>query len=368
LKVGWGYDSNVFKRYGEAMPGYPEAATIVDSQYLSLVSQLGVELSIEDFIGEVNYRIHLTNYQREKASRQSSTDYPEIQGLHKLLWRGSDRLEFKMEEEFKRTSEPIVQDLPQEWGRKRIKRFSNRLLGEISYRTRSDFLLLRGRFIWFKNDYEKRVEDFNYDQIVGIFDLNYCLLPKTTASFQIRFKDTLWDTAEMAQQKNFKSWTVYPSLSGQVTEKMGVKLALGYQGIFYQTGEFQAKPVGVLTVKEKFSPDKEGALTFERQVQPSLSAQTYTNNLIGLDGKWRNFLRRRLGWEMRLVFNFRQYGYLNPYDVEQFHFKSALKYKFGSFLECLQVAIEYIFEASRSEIKSYCYDDHVFGVLMEFSY
>ena len=360
VKIKYGYDTNVFRRSSEVLPGYSTPLTQVASGYIDVIPEVGLESEIGNLNLISNVRIHLTYYQDPEASRQSSTSSPEFNGDHLARWKSTGGgLNLDLEEKWKLTSDPIVQDVPQPLGGERVKRFYNQLAGNLAYTSLSGFFIGKLRYDWETNQYRhKLLEEMNYDiQSVTLRGENR-FLPKTGVSLSLRYRNTHWKSPDYGRDRNYDSLNLSAFFNGQITEKLGSILSLGYEEVFFRNGGFSGKPVGMLEMVFKPTAASNLNLRYQRSTNPSLTSGTFINNIFAITAELQSLGLQ--GPEVSLGFDLSldQYQKLEARTVKLYHSHAGFLYQFGGALEWLKLGLEYDMELSRCNKPGYTYDAH----------
>ena len=360
IHLKYGYHSNVFRRSTKVLPGYSEPLTRIASGYLDVVPELGASMGIMNWLLLNNLRMHLTYFHNQEAEKQSTTSFPEFLGDHLAKWRSRGRgFAADVEEKWKITSEPIVQDVPQQVGGERIRRFYNKLGGRGAFTSRSGYFAAKMSYLWERNQYlEDRLSLLNY----GIHNITLhgenAFLPKTSAGLSVRYRNAHWDDDAYGEDRNYHSANFIALVNGQLTEKVSSTFALGYEFLFFESDDFLSQPVIMLKGIWKPRVTTEVEAVYRRSVHPSVSSRTYSSNTVELLGEFRGLRPRGLELRMGFEFELDQYEGVNARDVQVYNGHSGVNYQFGGSLEWLRFGLEYGFELSRCDYSFYYYDVH----------
>ncbi|MDD5224291.1 MAG: outer membrane beta-barrel protein [bacterium] len=370
VKIKYGYDTNVFRRSTEILPGYSEPLTQVSSGFIEVIPEIGLESEIWNWALISNVRIHLTYYQDPEANRQSTTSYPEFNGDHIIRWKSSaEGLNLDVQEKWKLTSDPIIQDVPEPLGGERVKRFYNQLVSGMAYTSRSGFFIGKLQYDWERNQYRQRLlEQMNYSVHSLTFRGENRFLPKTAVSLALRYRNALWDTQDFGRDRNYDSLNLSGCFNGQITEKLASILSLGYEGIRFRNGDFSGQPVGTLEMIYKPTVASNVNLRYQRSTNPSITSQTYVNNVFEISAELQGLRPRGLGVSLGFEFDLDQYEKLEAKQVKLYHSHAGIFYQFGGALEWLKLGLEYEMQLSRSNQPYYVYDAHQIGFWGSISY
>jgi len=370
LNLKYGYNSNVFRRSSRVLPGYSEPLTRVASGYLDVVPELGARMDVLNWLVLTNLRSHLTYYHNQEAEKQSTTSYPEFLGDHAVKWRSRGRsLSAEMGEKWKLTSEPIVQDIPPGLGGDRVKRFYNKFMSKASYSSRSGFLTVKTEYVWERNQY---LQDLLSQMDYGVHNITVhgenSILPMTTSALAVRYRNARWDNIAFGRERDYDSVNVVALLNGQMTEKLSSTIALGYEFIFFGSGDFRSLPVALVKGRWKPRITMDVSAGFQRVVRPSISSRTYASNTFEVLGEFQGLRPRGLRLNIGFEFELDQYEGFNAKDVKLYSGHSGANYQLGDSLDWLRLGVEYGFELSRSDYIFYYYDMHRVQFMVHASY
>ena len=370
FKMKYGFDSNVFRRSPETLPGYTEPLTRVASGYIEVIPELGLESEIRNLALITNLRVHLTYFQDQEANRQSTTSYPEFIGNHLIKWKSPGQgLNLELEEKWKLTSDPIIQDVPTLLGGERVKRFYNELASDLAYTSRSGFFIGKLRYDWERNQYRQSLlKEMNYSIHNLTFRGENRFLPKTAVSLALRYRNAIWDSQDFGRDRDYDSLGLSGYLNGQITEKVSSVLSLGYEGIFFRRGDFSGQPVGILEIIYKPTMASNIKLQYQRSVNPSISSRSFVGNDFEILAEFQGLRPRGLEVSLGFELNLDQYEGLEAKQVELYHGHGGVFYQFGGALEWLKLGIEYDLDLSRSDQPYYVYDAHRIGFWGSISY
>lgn len=374
LKIKYGFDSNVFRRGSQALPGYAEPLTRVSSTFIDLIPELGLESKLWNWSLIFNLRVHLTYFQDQEANRQSTTSYPDFLGNHLIKWKSPGQgFNFELEEKWRLTSDPIIQDIPYPLGGERVKRFYNQLAGGLDYTSRSGFFIGKLRYGWERNQYNNSLlKQMNY----GVQNLTLRgedrFLPKTAVSLSVRYRNANWDSPDFGRERNYDSLNLSGWFNGQVTEKLGAIVSLGFEGIRFREGNYSGEPVGTFELIYKPLVTSNINLRYQRSVNPSITSRNYITNIFEFLTEFRDLRPRGLELNLGLEFDLDQYAGLEDRDVKIYHGRVGVFYQLGGALDWLKLGTEYAGEFSRCNGLDYQpyyeYNDHQISFLVNASY
>jgi hypothetical protein len=378
LKIKYGFDSNVFRTgsgyentsylTGLPIPGLPEDQ--VASGYLDLVSELGLELEILKLFFLNNFRAHFTDYQNPDADRQSTTRYPEFSGDHMLKWKSpAQGLSIEAEEKWKVTSDPLLLDHIYNWQGQRVKRFNNELGGVFTYTSKSGFWAEKLKYNWERNQFDESIlRQMNY----GVHSLTLQgenhLLPETALALALRYRSVLWDQKDISEEKNSDGLNLSVSFNGRVSEKLGSILGLGYEGVFYRSGDFEGTPIGLLKLIWKPRETMEFSFLGQREIKPSTVSQSYNNNIFQVSSRFRDLWPQGLEFGASFEWDWDQYESFWSGSIKTYHIHADTLYQFGGGLKWLKLGAEYNFDLVQCDSPYNPYNAHQVNFILEASY